>query len=102
MMRSPSSASLHQEVAQALRRDDDGLDVAERRGVDQRRAAGKLGQLAHEIAWAVGDDQLPVPQAVVLLDRYFAGEDDEEPRRDLAGAHDAVPGRIAAAVRRSA
>ncbi len=57
---------LDQEIAQALRPDDDRRDGGERRGVDQRRLAGKLRQLAHEIAGPVGDDELLMAQCVAL------------------------------------
>ncbi|MEJ0041746.1 MAG: hypothetical protein WDM81_05835 [Rhizomicrobium sp.] len=87
---------LDQKIAQALRADDDRLDRGECGGVDQRRLAGKLRQLAHEAAGAVGDDELFAAQRVALLDRDLAGEDQEEPGRYLARAGHGLARGIAA------
>ncbi len=47
---------------QPLGRDDQGFHRALRVGIDQRRPARQLRQLAHERAGPVGDDQLAAPR----------------------------------------
>ena len=74
----------HQDLAQLGRRNDDRLDVFQGLRVHQRRAAGQLGQLAHERARTVRDDRLLASERVVLRDRDLAPQDDEHSGADLA------------------
>ncbi len=75
---------LHHEIAQPVRRNDEGLDRGLGFGVDQRRPAGELGKLAQERAWAISDDGLRVAVGGVVGDGDLAGKDDDHARRDLA------------------
>ena len=91
MMRSPSSAS----ATSTSRSLGDGMTSASTgfvaMRVHQRRAAGELGELAHERARAVRDDRLVAPEHVVLGDRDLAAQDDEHARADLAGRDQSSP-----------
>ena len=69
----------HQQRAQAFRRDDQGFHRALRVGIDQRRPARQLRQLAHERAGPMRDDELAAPGLIVLRDLDFAGQDDRQP-----------------------
>ena len=53
---------LHQHIAQPARRHDDGLDLAHRNGVHQRRPVGQLRQLAQETAGTMLDDGLALAE----------------------------------------
>ena len=80
----------HHDVAQAVRRYDEGLDRALGAGVDQRRAAGELRQLAHERALAVRDDRPAAGEFVPLRYDDLAGEDDDHAQADGAGGRQIV------------
>src|SRR5262249_41484297 len=52
-------------------------------GIDQRRTARQLGELAHEVTGAVGDDRLGHIEMAVVGHRDAAGKNDDETRADL-------------------
>ena len=74
----------HEHLAQLRRRNEECVDRLQGLRVDERRAAGQLGQLADERARTVRDDRLRVAERVVLADRDLAPQDDEHPGADLA------------------
>ena len=77
--------------AQPVRRDHQRLDLAQRMGVDQRRLARQLGELADEGARAVGDDELArVAVPAVPGDVDLAGQDQGQSVAALAGTHQHV------------
>ena len=73
-----------QERTQALGRDEQGLDVALRRSVDQRRARGKLADVGQKLTFALLDDRRHMAQAVALGQRHQALEHDEHAGADLS------------------
>ncbi len=80
----------HQQRAELLRRNDERLDRSLGVGVDQGRAAGELGHLAHERAGAVGDDRVATIELVAPSDGDLAREDDGQPVTDLADLHEGL------------
>ena len=77
----------NQKRAQPLRRYNESFDRLLGNGVGQRRPAGKLRQFAHELAGAVGDNDV-LAQGFVLDDVDLAGEDDDKPWANLTGGDD--------------
>ncbi len=63
-------------------------------GVDQRRAAGELGQLAHERPGRVGDDGLADAPLVAAGDGDLAAEDHGQAMAGLADPHQGLARRI--------
>jgi hypothetical protein len=90
-----------QQGPQAIRRDDEGFHRFQCVGVDQHRPPRQLGELAHELARAMGDNELAAARLIVLGDFDFARQDDAEARAHRAdrgqrlargvGAHLAEP-----------
>ena len=74
-----------QECTQAVRGNQQGLDVALRRAVDQRRASGKLTNVGQELAFALFGDRRHMTQAVALSERHLTLEHDEHAGADLSG-----------------
>ena len=85
----------NQQGAQPVGRDRDRLDVGQRLLVDQIGTAGKLGELAHEIATFV-DDDLGLLAAVRPGHLDLAGQDQDQARTGLADARQHLTGAIAA------
>ena len=82
-----------QQVAQPARRDDKRLDGLFRHGVNQRRPARELRQLAHERARIVRHERVGMTQPA-LADLDPSRQDEEGARRDVAGREDALAGRV--------
>ena len=61
--------------------DQQGLDLALGRGVDQRRAAGELADVGEEVTGALLDDWRDMAQPVALGDRNEAFEYDQHAGR---------------------
>ena len=83
-----------QERAQALGRDQQGLDVALGRSVDKRRARGKLADVREELTLALLGDRRQMAQAVALGERDQALEHDEHAGTDLSRFEQFLPVRI--------
>ncbi len=66
-----------QKRAQALGRDQQGLNIALRRSVDQRRASGKLADVRQELTHSLFHNRRRVAQTIALGERDRALEDDE-------------------------
>lgn len=66
-------------------RHEDGLDVADRMAVDQRRLAGELPDLGEELARPLLDDRCDIAEPVAPGDGDAPREDHEHARAGLAG-----------------
>ena len=73
-----------QQGTQPLGGDQQGLDVAFRRAVHQRRAPGKLTDLGQELTCALLGDGSDMAQAVALGDRDKARQHDEHAGPDFS------------------
>jgi len=84
----------HHQIAQPPGGHDQRLDRLRGDRIDQRGAAGKLCQLAHERARRVGPDGHGAALRSPLGDIDSARQDDEGARGDLAGREDAFARRV--------
>ena len=84
-----------QQGAQPLRRNQHRLDVGQRLGLDQRRPARQLGELAHEGARLVGDDRAGA-LIVALADLDLARQEQGEAMTGLADPQQHLALRIMA------
>ena len=85
-----------QQGAQPVGRDQHRLDRRPGEGVDERRAAGELGELAHERAGDIGDEDAPMSQPVALGDLDLARDDQRQAVPGLADPDQRLAGRIGA------
>src|SRR5262245_3323817 len=79
---------------QAIRRDDERLDLVAGNGVDQRRLAGESGALTRDRARPVSDDQHATTVGVAPRGIDLAGQDHEHARADRAGLRQGLAGPV--------
>ncbi len=87
-MCSPSCASATISAAQALGFDHERLGVRQRETVDQRRLAGQLRHLRHEMPVVVFGDERRAAEAVARKNPHASMQQHEESERDFAGLED--------------
>jgi hypothetical protein len=85
-----------QQCAQFSGRDDERFDLLLRMGVDERRSARELRQLAHEGSRPMGHDVAAAARFIVLSDIHPSGQDDRETWTDMADLHERLAGTIRA------
>ena len=81
---------------QPLGRQDEGADLGHGLGVDQGGPAGQLGELAEEGAGPIRDDPFAMAELIAAGDFDLPGQDDDEPRADLAAFGHRLAGSKAA------
>jgi len=85
-----------EQCAQLSGRDDERFDLLLRMGVDERRSACELRQLAHEGSRPMGHDVAAATRFIVLSDIHPSGQDDRETWTDMADLHERLAGTISA------
>ena len=83
-----------QQRTQTFGRNEQGLDVALRRAVRDRRAPGELTGLSRELTRALFDDRIHMAQAVALDNREDSLEHDKHARAELPSFEQLLPVRI--------
>ncbi len=83
-----------QQRTQTFGRNEQGLDVALRRAVRDRRAPGELTGLSRELTRALFDDRSHMAEAIALDNRQDALEHDKHAWAEFSGFEQLLPVRI--------